>query len=373
MSEDKKLTGDVAKVAKGNTSKDSTNKASSDKPAAKSETSGKNGTSPLFKHFIAYAIAIVIIGGLGYLYYTTYLINQLAITANSELSLENNRQLGELQGKYSDIEGELTLKLRELQDIVTTDKQKIEQLEEVILGLQQQVPLIQEQIKPRELWQIQLSQLLSLAEQERVLASRPTNVNYLLLQVQELLVSIPSGEVAPELKRLVNQDIDTYEELTKINLGSIYQEINIVEEIITDDLEFKTSFYDQITDAAENNYQTEYKLPGFIKTFANSISNYIRISRDAEPDQILTQDKRDLTLSAIVLTLHQAQLALIQRDKDLFYAVLEDAKEDVLKFFIDGLEKDRVVDLIDQLLNADILPSDLPAIRSYEFLSRSNR
>ncbi len=365
MSEENKSASPAAKSGKESAGNTQGSNESSNNARPPKQSSG------IVKHLFGYTLALLLIGGLGYLYYTTYLVSQQLISANNERSIENSRQLEELQSKQANVEGDLSLKYRQLQELATADKQRIDELEESSLALQQLIPTIQEQIKPRELGQLQLSQLLFLAEQERALGSRPANINYLLRQVQELLASIPAGEVAPELRRLVIQDLNNYAELARISIGEVYQELDSLEDIITADLEFKSSFYDQIANTEEQDSQQTSRVPGFLKAFASSISSYVRISRDTEPDQILTQDKRELTLSTMVLMLNQAKSALIQRDQDLFQSVLENTKQDVDKFFADDLEKDRVIALLEQLLNAEILPSELPALRSYEFLSRS--
>ncbi len=354
-------------------SKQNSSAATANSSASSKTQQTKTKSSNLLKHFIAYTIVIAIVGGLGYLYYETYLVNQLLIETNKASTSQNTQQLKQLQAEQAATTEELTRKYDELHKSAIAEKKQLEQLGEASELFQQQIPLIQQQIKPRELWQIQLSQLLFLAEQERVLGTRPTSISYLLQQVEQLLLSVPVGDRPAQLLQLVDQDIRSYKALSTINLANIYQDINIIEGVLINDLKFNSSFYDEIASDEESNSLQADKLSGpqFWQKFVSRISNYIRISRDSEPSQILTQDKRELTLSSISLMLNQAKFALIKGDGDLYYAILEDLKEDILKLFVEGLERNRMVDLIDQLIGADILPKELPALTSYEFFSRS--
>lgn len=372
-SKDNQKDSSVDGVNKNNSNtstKASTPSKSVSKPAPSNKIAS-NKISSWLKHFIAYSIAICIIGILGYLYYTTYLVNQRLIQTNTELSSSNSQQLTELQKKLDSELIELTLKYQELQHTSATEKEQLNQLAGAAEVSQQQILLLQQQIKPRELWQIQLNQLLFLAEQERQVGSKPASVSYLLQQIQKLLLTTtePTQQIKT-LNNLVKQDLSNYAALANINNGRIYQDINILESIITDDLKFKSSFYDEIADTQNTNLWKEYNLPSFLQKFANSIGQYIRISRDTEPNQILTQDKRDITLSSMVLMLNQAKNSLIQGDADLYHTILEDVKQDTLKFFADGLEKNRAVDSLDQLLSTDILPNELPPLQSYKFFFR---
>ncbi len=321
--------------------------------------------SRLLRHILAYAIALFIIVVLGYLYYATYLVNKQLVLQ----SAKHSQQIEELQEKQSSDLSGLTQQYQNLEDTATKDTEQIAQIKESTELLAKQIPLIQQQIKSQELWQMQVSQLLFLAEQERMLGNRPASINYLLQQVEQLVVASKAATAA-QLQRLLVQDIASYEKLSNVDVSEIYRDINNLESIITKDLQFKSSFYDEITEEEARSSWEEYNIPVFLQRFTSSIGKYIRISHNEEPSQILTQDKRDLTMSSIVLMLNQAKNALIKGDEVLYYTILEDLKEEVIKFFAEGLDRNRAIDLQDQLIAEDILPGDLPPLQSYEFFFR---
>ncbi len=367
MSKDKQETIKSVDNAGGSQKRSSEVKESSKSIDTKSIDTKKSTTkiSRLLRHILAYAIALFIIAVLGYLYYATYLVNKQLVLQ----SAKHSQQIEELQEKRtSDLSG-LTQQYQNLEETTTKDKEQIAQIKESTELLTRQIPLIQQQIKSQELWQMQVSQLLFLAEQERILGNRPASISYLLQQVDQLAVA-SSAETAAELQRLLVQDIASYEKLSNVDISEIYQDIDNLEYIITEDLQFKSSFYDEITGEEARTSWEEYNIPVFLQKFTSSIGKYIRISRNEKPSQILTQDKRDLTMSSIVLMLNQAKNALIKGDEVLYHTILEDLKEEVIKFFAEGLDRNRAIDLLDQLISADVLPDDLPPLQSYEFFFR---
>lgn len=365
--------------SKGDISHDKTNankpaQIIKDKQPTKKTLPNLSNFNGLLKHFVGYGLAIVLIAGLGFLYY------KLVINAN-QLKTQNSlisQELKEIQRAQESLLSQFKQELARLKASEETTSEQINLLTETKEVNVAKLQAIQEQITTEEVWRLQLSRLLYLAEQERIIGNNPNSINYLLLEADQILHAAPTNPITLELRQLITGDLSKYNELVHTEIDSIYRDLRNLEQLIPNTLEFKQSLYqgdpdsnDDINDNSSNQTDFSSRYRKIIYRFYKEISQYIRISQTNKTEQDFSHQNRELIMSSINLMISQAKNSLLRGNEELYRSIMEDLKIRIVASFRKSKERADIIKLLDELSSADIIPAELPQLESYNFLVSS--
>ena len=345
----------------------------------------------LWKHFLGYGIAIIIIGVLGYFYYVSFILNTnlkegVALNQKSIEALEAT-----LLGPLQETQKEVASLRQEKNKINSQLKELDDQVESFRASLQK--------LQPQEVWLLQINQLLYLAEQQRILGNRPSAISYLLLEARELVTASPSSENIALLGAL-NHDIQVYENFFSVETANIFQELGYLQEIINElpvnDKEFKFEYEDELeatqgvqasqgtqsTTLNSTNIANLNTLPidnatitgitkywNYVTRMFIPLTPYIRISRaSVGPANLLSEQEIPLLRLAIEIKVLQAQSAILAGEEDLYKRILADIRENIINLFSENQQRNIAINLIDEMMEKSLLPKDLPALRSVTIL-----
>ena len=371
-----------AKKKPSSQSSSSNSSASSSASSSHPPSSAITKIPPLWKHFLGYGIAIIIIGVLGYFYYVSFILNTnlkegVALNQKSIEALEAT-----LLGPLQDTQKEVASLRKERNEINSELKELDDQVESFRTSLQK--------LQPQEVWLLQINQLLYLAEQQRILGNRPTAISYLLLEARELVTASPSSENIALLGAL-NHDIQVYENFFSVETANIFQELGYLQEIINElpvnDKEFKFEYEDELeatqgTGINSTNIANLNTLPidnatitgitkywNYVTRMFIPLTPYIRISRaSVGPANLLSEQEIPLLRLAIEIKVLQAQSAILAGEEDLYKRILADIRENIINLFSGNQQRDIAINLIDEMMEKSLLPKDLPALRSVTIL-----
>ena len=371
-----------AKKKPSSQSSSSNSSASSSASSSHPPSSAITKIPSLWKHFLGYGIAIIIIGVLGYFYYVSFILNTnlkegVALNQKSIEALEAT-----LLGPLQDTQKEVASLRKERNKINSELKGLDDQVESFRTSLQK--------LQPQEVWLLQINQLLYLAEQQRILGNRPTAISYLLLEARELVTASPSSENIALLGAL-NHDIQVYENFFSIETANIFQELGYLQEIINElpvnDKEFKFEYEDELeatqgTGINSTNIADLNTLPidnativgitkywNYVTRMFIPLTPYIRISRaSVGPANLLSEQEIPLLRLAIEIKVLQAQSAILAGEEDLYKRILADIRENIINLFSGNQQRDIAINLIDEMMEKSLLPKDLPALRSVTIL-----
>ncbi len=362
--------------------------------AAKNKSSSSEITKilSLWKHFLGYGVAIIIIGVLGYFYYVSFILNtnlkeEVALNQKSIEALEAT-----LLGPLQDTQKEVASLRKEKVEI----NSKLQALD----GLMESFRESLQKLQPQEVWLLQINQLLYLAEQQRILGNHPTAISYLLMEARELVTASPSSENIALLGAL-NHDIQVYENFFNIETANIFQELGYLQEMIKelpvnhkefkfeDEQELEATQGTQASQATQStalnntNIANSYILPIdnatitgitkywnyvtriFTPQIFTPLAPYIRISRaSVGPANLLSEKEIPLLRLVIEIKVLQAQSAILAGEEDLYKRILADIRENMITLFSENQKRDIAINLIDEMMEASLLPKDLPALRS---------
>ena len=358
--------------------KDKSSSQSSSSPSSSSEITK---ILSLWRHFLGYGVAIIIIGVLGYFYYVSFIQNsnlkeEVALNQKSIEALEAT-----LLGPLQDTQKEVASLRKERAEI----NSKLQALD----GLMESFRESLQKLQPQEVWLLQINQLLYLAEQQRILGNHPTAISYLLMEARELVTASPSSENIALLGAL-NHDIQVYENFFNIETANIFQELGYLQEMIKelpvnhkefkfeDEQELEITQGTQATDLNNTNIVNSYTLPidnatiagitkywNYVTRMFIPLTPYIRISRaSVGPANLLSEQEIPLLRLVIEIKVLQAQSAILAGEEDLYKRILADIRENMVNLFSENQKREIAINLIDEMMEVPLLPKDLPALRS---------
>ena len=366
------------------------NKSSSQSSSANSSHSSPSEITKilsLWRHFLGYGVAIIIIGVLGYFYYVSFILNanlkeEVALNQKSIEALEET-----LLGPLQDTQKEVASLRKERVEI----NSKLQALDALMESFRESL----QKLQPQEVWLLQINQLLYLAEQQRILGNHPTAISYLLMEARELVTASPSSENIALLGAL-NHDIQVYENFFNIETANIFQELGYLQKMIKelpvnhkefkfeDEQELETTQGSQGTQATQSttlnstNIANLNILPidnatiagitkywNYVTRMFIPLTPYIRISRaSVGPVNLLSEQEIPLLRLVIEIKVLQAQSAILAGEEDLYKRILADIRENMITLFSENQKREIAINLIDEMMEASLLPKDLPALRS---------
>ena len=361
--------------------KDAGKDAAKDKAAAKAKSSataaGTGAKLPL--KAINYLLVLVLLASLasfgyfGYFGYKTIIDNEEVI---SKRLAEQKEQIQQLLQQYTATRSDLGIQEENLAGVrgeVGDLEKELDTLDRLSVLTQERLEKIEGEIKPQEIWLLQISQLVYLAEQERAIGGRAAAINYLLLQANQLADKASANAEVLRIKQALTRDLESYEIYHDFDVSVPYSQLAELDRIINEQLQFPSDSFAASPAEPEDLEETadsgvgNVLISSIFKIF-DSIKPYFRISTNAQQKKPLGHEQQTLLKLSLSSKVDQAKNAAIKGQQDLFRSVLLEVRQGLSANFVEGDAQTRALEIVDELDALDTISADLPQLRSYALL-----
>ena len=357
--------------------------AAKDKTAAKAKSSataaGAGTGAKLPLKAINYLLVLVLLASLasfgyfGYFGYKTIIDNEEVI---SKRLAEQKEQIQQLLQQYTATRSDLGIQEENLAGVrgeVGDLEKELDTLDKLSVLTQERLEKIEGEIKPQEIWLLQISQLVYLAEQERAIGGRAAAINYLLLQANQLADKASANAEVLRIKQALTRDLESYEIYHDFDVSVPYSQLAELDRIINEQLQFPSDSFAASPAEPEESEETadsgvgNVLISSIFKIF-DSIKPYFRISTNAQQKKPLGHEQQTLLKLSLSSKVDQAKNAAIKGQQDLFRSVLLEVRQGLSANFVEGEAQTRALEIVDELDALDTISADLPQLRSYALL-----
>ena len=314
-------------------------------------------------------VCLALLGVLGYFYYEL-VMNARTLAGDNQVL---KREFEELSNQQQQSLNRVAAELEKTRTNTAAITRKLNDIDNLIEVNQANIDKLKKEVAPEELWRLQLTRLLYMAEQERIMGNRPSAVNYLLLEAEQIALAAPTNALSLELRQVLAGDLENYQYLLGIETSAAFNSLQELENIVQTRLEFNSDFYRLDTD---NEQETEENQSVYLNIFIRPLvafyqefAQYIRINTDREPGQILSRENRELTTTLVLVMLNQAKNSLIRGEEEIYSAILEELRDKISATYIDNRAHVEALALLDSLATSPIIPFRLPPLQSYGVIS----
>lgn len=287
---------------------------------------------------LALLLAIVSLGGVGYLAWQGWQLQQATSSTQASLVQKVETGLANSRAEVADRLGNVSQTLGALQSQSQSDKQNIEQLQQRLTDAIKQVNATRETSR-EDFLLAEAEYLLRLANQRVLMEQTATGALTLLKSADEILRESDDVALYP-VREALAQDIAALEAVPTLDTEGVYLKLaalnsqvdNLRVTPVTDKRKLPSMLEEITPDSVEQSW-TEGAAAAWDKAVDKFEKLVVIQHRDEPVEPLMSPEQTYYLQQNLHLMLEQAQLALLQRKQQAFDASLEKAASWVGTYF----------------------------------------